>query len=119
MGWDYKTNGHYFSDDFERGNSTCDIEFQKGRVSDEYHRKDSMYLCDDHFYFLDIENLFSEVIPEFDMFTCRCEINIKQWEEIKKASAKYCVATREIIAKMDVWMTETLKEYGCVTVLGV
>ena len=50
MAWDYKTNGHYFFDDFERGGSTCDIEFQKGRVIDECHRKDSMYLWDDHFY---------------------------------------------------------------------
>lgn len=89
MDWDYKTNGHYFFDDFERGDSTCDIEFQKGRVTDESHRKDSMYLWDDHFYFLDLEPLFSEVIPEFDMFTCGCEINTEQWEKIKEASANY------------------------------
>lgn len=44
MDWDYKTNGHYFFDDSERGDSTCDIEFQKGSVTDESHRKDSMYL---------------------------------------------------------------------------
>ena len=119
MDWDYKTNGHYFFDDFERGDSTCDIEFQKGRVTDESHRKDSMYLWDDHFYFLDLEPLFSEVIPEFDMFTCGCEINTEQWEKIQEASANYCVTTREIITEMDAWMTETLKEYGCVTVLGV
>lgn len=58
MDWDYKTNGHYFFDDFERGDSTCDIEFQKGRVTDESHRKDSMYLWDDHFYFLDLDLCF-------------------------------------------------------------
>lgn len=119
MAWDYKTNGHYFFDDFERGASTCDIEFQKGRVIDECHRKDSMYLWDDHFYLLNLEDLFSEIIPEFDMFTCGCEINMEQWERIKDASAGYCITIREIIAEMDGWMTETLKEYGCVTVLGV
>ena len=119
MAWDYKTNGHYFFDDFERGGSTCDIEFQKGRVIDECHRNDSMYLWDDHFYLLNLEDLFSEIIPEFDMFTCGCEINTEQWERIKDASAGYCVTIREIIAEMDGWMTETLKEYGCVTVLGV
>ena len=53
------------------------------------------------------------------MFTCGCEINTEQWERIKDASAGYCVTIREIIAEMDGWMTETLKEYGCVTVLGV
>ena len=41
MDWDYKTNGHYFFDDSERGDPTCDIEFQKGSVTDESHRKDS------------------------------------------------------------------------------
>lgn len=51
MDWDYKTNGHYFFDDSERGDPTCDIEFQKGSVTDESHRKDSMYLWDDHFTF--------------------------------------------------------------------
>lgn len=30
MDWDYKTNGHFFFNDSERGASSCDIEFQKG-----------------------------------------------------------------------------------------
>lgn len=119
MDWDYKTNGHFFFNDSERGASSCNIEFQKGHLTDEHHRKDSMYLWDNHFYLLDLEDLFSKIIPEFDMFTCGCEIDAIQWEKVKNASACYCVTTREIIAEMDAWMTETLKEYGCVTVLGV
>lgn len=116
---DYKTNGHYFFNDLERGNSTCDIEFQKGHHNDNFHQKDSMYLWDNHFWFLDIEALFIEIIPEFDMFTCGCEINEKQWKDIVAASAKYEPVTQEIIKEMNGWMTQTIQEFGCVTVIGV
>lgn len=119
MEWDFKTNGHYFFNDDERGGSSCDIEFQKGRFSNVFHKEDSMYLWDDHFWILDITTLFVEVLPEFDMCTVGCEINEEQWAAIVEASKKYSQITQQIVAEMNPWMRDTIGEYGCVTVLGV
>lgn len=120
MEWDFKTNGHYFFNDDERGKSTCAIEFQKGRLSnDMFHKDDSMYLWDDHFWQLDIESLFMEVLPEFDMFTLECEINEEKWTAIVEASKRYSRITQQIVAEMDPWMLDAIREYSCVTVIGV
>ena len=78
-----------------------------------------MYLWDDHFWFLDIESLFMEALPNFDMFTIGCEINEEQWAAIAKASKRYSQVTQEIIAEMNPWMLDVIREYGCVTVIGV
>ena len=78
-----------------------------------------MYLWDDHFWQLDIESLFMEVLPEFDMFTLECEINEEKWTAIVEASKRYSRITQQIVAEMDPWMLDAIREYSCVTVRGV
>lgn len=95
------------------------IEFQKGRFDDVFHKVDSMYLWDDHFWLLDIESLFMEVLPEFDMFTHGCEINEEKWTAIVEASKRYSQITQQIVAEMDPWMLDAIRDYSCVTVIGV
>ena len=113
-----RQTGTIFNDD-ERGGSTCDIEFQKGRFNNVFHKEDSMYLWDDHFWILDITTLFVEVLPEFDMCTEGCEINEEQRAAIVEASKRYSQITQQIVAEMNPWMRDAIGEYGCVTVLGV
>ncbi len=108
----------YFVFDQERKN-TLYHEFQKGKFDGKtFWKKDSIYLSDDMLITLGIDDLFVEVIPNYD--TCsELEIDKELWMNIKQKAEEIDGEVYACIFEADDWVQNTYLKYDVFTIIGL
>lgn len=103
----------------EECRGTCYHEFYKGKWDETtFWKNDSLYLHDDILFTLNIERVFLEVVPDYDMYN-ETEINKSHWEQICKMAKSIGGEIETAIKEVDVWVQDNYKEYDIFTILGI
>lgn len=108
----------YFVSERERKNSntTCYLEFQKGKSDDECWKADSVCIRDSLWDEYELSELFESVVPNFDYYGTT-EITREQWEEI----VKRCQDTQQkrIIEDVCAWVDTCFESFDCFSIVGM
>lgn len=108
----------YFVFDHERKN-TVYHEFQKGRFDGHtFWKSDSISLSDDLLVALEIEELFANVIPNYNSYS-EFEIDRELWKHIMQKAQQIGGEVLICILEADEWVKSTFLEYDVFTLIGV
>lgn len=102
---DQRTGSYYF-------------EFQKRKFASKYWLADSLYLSADIFDSLNLYQVFTEVIPEFNYYGIT-ELDKEKWEQVKLTAGKNSDIIRAVITEIDLWASSILPTERVITVLGI
>ena len=108
----------YFVFNQERKN-TVYHEFQKGKWDGHtFWKYDSICLSDDLLVEFRIDELFADVIKDYNTYS-EFEIDEKIWSEIKLRAEQIGGEILECILEADEWVVNTFLEYDVFTLIGV
>ena len=108
----------YFVHDCERKN-TVYHEFQKGKFDGHtFWKSDSISLSDDLLFTLGIENIFADVIPNYNTYS-EFEIDNDLWNRIILRAQEIGGEVLTCISEADEWVKNAYLEYDVFTVIGI
>ena len=103
--------------------STRFYEFRKGKIDYEHDenphwKEDSLYIADDTVPELQLDNLFSEILEDYD---CMGETTVtpQQWEKIAERASQAGGKWQDVIEELSSWVVETFKAFDCFTIVGM
>lgn len=97
---------------------SCYFEFQKGKFADKHWITTSLYLSADIFDDLNLFQIFSEAIPDFDYYGIT-QIDKEKWEQLKLIVNRVGGIVKDVVTEIDLWAISVYPTESVITVLGI
>ena len=94
------------------------FEFMKGNFSGTHWLEDSLYIPEDLFQQMELENIFMTCLKHFSYFGVTTVIP-GEWDNVKNATKKDFPRSLEIISEIDDWVQVCFETEKCFTICGI